>query len=194
MAIIYTAYAYVIFKVRISIMVSKICRTVVAAVLVITMALMLNACAEKPFRLHILANSNSTDDQQVKLKVRDAVLKVTEDGIMQCKNASDAEEYIRNNIGIILETADETLKQNGYDYQATATVGSYHFPEKSYQNVTYPEGDYEALRIILGDGKGDNWWCVIFPPLCLSEIDGSSGSSVQYTSFFAELWKNIFGG
>jgi stage II sporulation protein R len=151
------------------------------------------AYAGSPFRLHILANSNSPADQKVKLSVRDAVLKATENGIKGCKNASEAEEYIRENTGIILKTADEMLKEKGFCYQSSATVGKYRFPEKSYRGVKYPEGDYEAVRIILGEGKGDNWWCVIFPPLCLSETDRSA-DSVQYTSFFAELWKEVFGG
>lgn len=154
--------------------------------------LLFSAYAVPPFRLHILANSNSNEDQQVKLKVRDAVLVAMKD-VAKCKNASEAEEYIKNNIGIILETANETLAQNGFDYTATAQTGNFHFPEKTYKDVTYPEGNYEALRIILGDGKGNNWWCVMFPPLCLSEVTDTEDTDVEYTSLFAELWDMIFG-
>ncbi len=160
------------------------------ALAAVIMLLLLNACAGRPFRLHILGNSNSAEDQQVKLIVRDAVLEAAKD-ITNCKNETEAEEYIKNNLGIILETANETLAKNGFDYTAAAQTGNYHFPEKSYKNVTYPEGDYEALRIILGDGKGDNWWCVMFPPLCISEITDTEDA--EYTSLFGELWETIFG-
>lgn len=161
-----------------------------AAAMAAVMLLIFSACAGQPFRLHILGNSNSTEDQQVKLSVRDAVLKVSKD-ITKCKNEAEAEEYIKNNLGIILETANETLAKNGFDYTATAEVGNFHFPEKSYENVTYKEGNYEALRIILGEGRGDNWWCVMFPPLCISEI--TETDDIEYTSLFGELWDSIFG-
>ena len=161
-----------------------------AAAMAVGLLLLLSACANGPFRLHILGNSNSADDQQVKLRVRDAVLEATKD-ITKCKNEAEAEEYIRKNLGIILETANETLAENGFDYTAAAEIGNFHFPEKSYKKITYPEGNYGALRIILGEGRGDNWWCVMFPPLCISEITDTE--DVEYASFFAELWEMIFG-
>lgn len=164
---------------------------VTTALLAIIAMALLGACAAQPFRLHILANSNSAQDQQVKLSVRDAVLEATKDGILKCKNAAEAEEYIEKNLGIIIATANETLAQHGFDYTAGAETGNFHFPERSYKGVTYPEGDYEALRVILGSGEGDNWWCVMFPPLCISEVTGTE--DYEYTSFFAELWRAIFG-
>jgi stage II sporulation protein R len=192
-AIIETAYAYVILRIEETKVSHR--KSVVAAALLVAAAVvvtaLLGACANEPFRLHILANSNSAEDQQVKLSVRDAVLEATKDGILNCKNESEAEEYIKNNLGIIMETANETLAENGFGYTATAETGNFHFPEKSYKGVTYPEGDYRALRIILGDGEGDNWWCVMFPPLCISEITDTQ--DYEYTSFLAELWEAIFG-
>lgn len=193
MAIIYPAYAYVINSESKDKQMAKLKRAAAGAaiaLMAVIMLLLLNACAEQPFRLHILGNSNGTEDQQVKLKVRDSVLEAAKD-IAKCRNEAEAEEYIKNNLGIILETANETLEENGFDYTATAETGNFHFPEKSYNNVTYPEGDYKALRIILGEGKGDNWWCVMFPPLCISEITDTDDA--EYTSFFAEMWETIFG-
>lgn len=187
-AIIETAYAYVITHTK-EIKMVTLKRAALAAMAAV-MLLLFSACASQPFRLHILGNSNSAEDQQVKLRVRDAVLNATKD-ITKCKNEAEAEEYIKNNLGIILETANGTLAENGFDYTATAQIGNFHFPEKSYKNVTYPEGDYEALRIILGEGRGDNWWCVMFPPLCISEITDTEDA--EYTSFFAELWEMVFG-
>jgi len=153
--------------------------------------LIMSACANTPFRLHVVANSDSDEDQTVKMVVRDAVLEVTKDGILDCKNATEAEEYIDDNLEIIVATANDTLEKNGFDYKATATVGKYHFPDREYQGVLYPEGDYEALRVVLGDGKGQNWWCVMFPPLCLSEIE-ADGEETQYTSFIAEFFDDLF--
>lgn len=157
---------------------------------------LLGACGAAPFRLHVIANSDTAQDQQIKLAVRDAVLYVTQDGILECQNEKEAEEYIKDQIGIILETANKTLEESGADYGAKAYVGTYHFPDKTYQDVTYPEGDYRALRIVLGDGAGQNWWCVMFPPLCLSEIgcDASEDEDTEYASYFAELFEKVFGG
>jgi len=163
-----------------------ICAAIIAAAGVI----MFSPVPVKPFRIHILANSDGAADQQVKLSVRDAVINACAQGIKDCKNAAQAEEYIRNNLGIIIETADGILKEKGFAYRASATVGKYRFPERTYGNVVYPQGEYEAVRIMLGEGKGANWWCVIFPPLCLS---GQDGADARYTSLFAELWEDIFG-
>jgi stage II sporulation protein R len=144
-----------------------------------------------PFRLHVIANSDSAADQQVKLMVRDAVLETTEEGILNSQSAKEAEEYISEHLGIIEATANDTLEKNGFDYRATATVGVSHFPDREYQGVDYPEGNYEALRVVLGEGQGQNWWCVMFPPLCLSET-GADVDETQYTSLFAELYHSLF--
>lgn len=164
-----------------------------AAALVLMLAILtLGACATtQPFRLHIKANSDSDADQRVKLAVRDAVLSASED-IAMCENEQEAEEYIENNLEIILKTANDTLKQSGFNYTASARLGRFRFPEKSYRGVSYPEGEYDALSITLGEGKGDNWWCVMFPPLCLSEAEDTEDT--EYTSIFAELWEAIFKG
>lgn len=152
--------------------------------------LLLSACAQAPLRLHVVANSDSKLDQQVKLTVRDAVLAATKDGILECENAAQAREYIEENLEIILTTANDTLEENGFDYSAEAFVGMSHFPDREYKDVCYPEGEYQALRIVLGSGKGQNWWCVMFPPLCISELE-AEGDDVQYTSFFAELFHGL---
>ncbi len=145
---------------------------------------------EAPLRLHILANSDDDADQQIKMEVRDAVLLATQEGIEACDNEADAEEYVCDNLEIIEETANAVLEENGVAYRAHAEIGTFRFPERTYQDVTYPEGDYRALRIVLGEGEGHNWWCVMFPPLCISEI---TEEDAEYTSFFAELWEEWFG-
>lgn len=160
--------------------------------LVCAVMVLLSACATQPLRLHIVGNSNSEGDQNVKMEVRDAVLRATKQGIKNCSSAAEAEEYITENIGIILVAANEELAANGYDYRASADVGTYHFPDKTYNGVTYPEGDYRALRVVLGEGSGDNWWCVMFPPLCITEIEPDT-EEVEVKSLFAELWSSFFG-
>ncbi len=162
-----------------------------ALLVMLAAALMMSACAPGPLRLHVIANSDAETDQQVKMEVRDAVLNVTKDGILQCENAQEAKEYIEENLEIIVATANDTLEKNGFNYTAQAKVGISHFPDREYQGVRYPEGDYEALRVVLGDGKGKNWWCVMFPPLCISELE-SEGDETQYTSFFAEVFDKWF--
>ena len=144
-----------------------------------------------PLRLHVIAHSDSAADQRAKIMVRDAVLKVTEEGILSCKNADEAEEYISNHLGIIVTTANEVLKKNGLHYKASAAMGVSRFPEREYRGVDYPEGNYKALRIVLGDGQGQNWWCVMFQTLYLTEV-GVDVDEVQYTSFFAELYHSLF--
>ncbi len=168
----------------------KIALLLLAALLLIALC---GACgAEPPLRLHIMANSDSDTDQQVKMEVRDAVLLATAQGIEQCENEADAEEYISENLEIIEATANAVLEEKGANYTAHAQIGTYHFPDRTYGDVTYPEGDYRAVRIVLGEGEGHNWWCVMFPPLCISEITGED-EDTEYTSFFAELWEDWFG-
>lgn len=162
-----------------------------ALALMTAMMLFISACTPTPLRFHVMANSDSKADQQVKLEVRDAVLELTKNGILQCENERQAREYIEKNLEIIVATANDTLEKYGFDYEAHASVGIDHFPDREYQGVCYPEGDYEALRIVLGKGEGHNWWCVMFPPLCISELE-ADGDEVQYTSFFAELFANMF--
>ncbi len=167
-------------------------KTIIIAFMLLVTVFITNACAAQPFRLHIVANSNTKEDQQVKLAVRDAVLQATKQEIVKCKNAKQAKEYISDNIEIIVKTANDILEENDFDYTASAAVGNYHFPDKRYNDVLYPEGDYQALRLILGQGEGENWWCVMFPPLCISEIE-EENADVEYTSFFAELIEKLFG-
>lgn len=154
--------------------------------------LLLSACG-RPLRLHIMANSNIDEDQSIKLAVRDAVLEATREGITLCENAQQARAYLIDNLEIIEKTANKALADGGFHYRAHAQIGVFHFPEKYYQDIVYPEGEYQALRITLGEGVGDNWWCVMFPPLCVMEIDTPDEQEVEYTSFLAELLESLFG-
>ena len=161
-----------------------------ATALLMALVLVLSACTQAPLRLHIMANSDSSEDQQIKLTVRDAVLELTHEELMLCENKAQARAYIEENLETIQETANTALLESGFDYSADANVGVFHFPEKTYQDVTYPQGDYEALRITLGEGEGQNWWCVMFPPLCITEMEATD-EEVEYTSLFAEFFQSL---
>lgn len=119
------------------------------------------------FRLHVIANSDSAEDQALKLKVRDALLEESGE-IFQNEKAKDgAEKAACKNLCQFLQTAEKTIRENGKDYSVSVSVGKSRFPTRVYENITLPAGEYDALRVVIGEGKGKNWWCVMFPPLCL---------------------------
>ena len=120
-------------------------------------------------RLHIVANSNSDDDQALKLKVRDEVIKKLEPLLVNSKSTKETKNIIRSNIALIEDEAEKTIKKYGYTYSVTANLDSYDFPAKQYGNAQFPKGKYDALKIVIEKGKGNNWWCVLYPALCFTE-------------------------
>ena len=125
------------------------------------------------FRLHVIANSDSKEDQDLKYIVRDNILTYINE---ISKNASTKEEVIeiaRNNIDTIKQIAQETVYENGYNYSVNIKIGNFAFPTKQYGDISLPAGFYDALRVEIGSAPGQNWWCVMFPPLCF--VDVSSG-------------------
>ncbi len=130
-------------------------------------------------RLRILANSDGAGDQIVKRKVRDAVVEQMNGWVArldQPQSLEEARRIIRDNLPAIEEQVGETLKESGKNYDYKVELGVVPFPTKMYGGAVYPAGDYEALRVTLGEGKGKNWWCVLFPPLCF--IDAGSGDAL----------------
>lgn len=125
------------------------------------------------FRLHILANSNSEEDQKLKLKVRDEILKYMETLSYDGLQKSDAINLTRDNLENFKEIAINTIKSEGYDYPVNLEIGNFYFPTKEYGNISLPAGYYDALKINIGKAEGNNWWCSLFPPLCF--VDISSG-------------------
>ena len=123
---------------------------------------------EKMLRMHVIANSDSEEDQQLKLKVRDAVLLAGEKVFDGSITATEAEEKITPYIDYLENIALETIKNEGFDYNVKITVEKEYFNTRTYENsVTLPAGYYTAVKVIIGEGKGQNWWCVMFPPMCL---------------------------
>ena len=123
--------------------------------------------SDNVFRLHILANSDSETDQNLKLRVRDKVLEYTECLYKNADNLQNAEQLTKESLQDIANVAQKEVFDNGYSYQVKAEVRKIHFDTRYYENVTMPSGDYEALRITIGEGKGHNWWCVMYPSLCV---------------------------
>jgi stage II sporulation protein R len=120
------------------------------------------------FRLHVLANSDSEYDQSIKLKVRDKVLEYSEDMFKNAASKEQAESLTAENLKNIEQTANDELKRLGCNYTAKAEIKNMYFTTREYSAYTLPSGMYDALRITLGKGEGHNWWCVMYPSICLS--------------------------
>lgn len=151
---------------------------------------------EDCLRLHVIANSDNAEDQLVKLKVRDAVLSFM--GGMDAASLEEAEKNLLDGGDKLLSAVETTLDENGFSYGAELKLGSFQFPDRVYDGEFYPAGEYEALRIVLGNGEGHNWWCVMFPPLCVIETDQEKAEynedgTLVFKSFIYDFIKGIFG-
>ena len=125
--------------------------------------------ADKVVRLHILANSDSEEDQALKLRVRYRVLERATELLEQTGDRREAADVLQSHLPELERIAAEEISDCGYEYDVTAEVANTMFPTKEYDGFTLPAGEYLALRIIIGEGNGHNWWCVVFPPLCTTE-------------------------
>ncbi len=138
----------------------------IAASLVCTVNETENALANGVIRLHIRANSNSAEDQALKLKVRDRLLSESKKMMNRGMSIDEVRSYAQDNLNNIRTVAIDEIQKNGYDYNVNVNYGKSEFPVKSYGDMTLPAGTYEALVVEIGDSAGENWWCVMFPPLC----------------------------
>ncbi len=120
-------------------------------------------------RLHVLANSNSEEDQLLKYKVRDEIIKEMSKKFAQSHSLEESREIVLKNLGNLEDIATQTLRDAGCLYNVAAQHGEYTFPTKYYGSFALPAGKYEAVRVVIGQGQGANWWCVLFPPLCFAE-------------------------
>ncbi|MGB4505273.1 MAG: stage II sporulation protein R [Syntrophaceticus sp.] len=123
-------------------------------------------------RFHVIANSDQQQDQEVKYMVRDQIINILRQQLIGAKDYQEARKIIIDNRARLVSVAKETVAAAGYSYGVDVDIGRFDFPPKAYGNVVLPQGEYEALRIVLGEGKGANWWCVLFPPLCFVDISG----------------------
>ena len=142
--------------------------------------------SKKIIRFHVRANSDSDEDQALKLKVKDNVVAYLHDAMKESGSKDDSITYIENHLDDITAVADATIKEEGYNYKATAYITNEFFPTKTYGDVTVPCGNYDAFRIDIGNSNGQNWWCVLYPPLCFTE--GSYGVATDESKM---LLKNV---
>ena len=123
------------------------------------------------FRLHIIANSDSEEDQNLKLKIRDKIIEYIDNQNFESKE--DTINFVNNNKNSLYEIAQKTVYENGYSYPISINIGNFYFPTKYYGNISLPAGFYDGIKIEIGDANGQNWWCSLFPPLCFMDV--SSG-------------------
>lgn len=145
----------------------------------------------KVFRLHIRANSDSEADQTTKLAVRDALLPFTSKLFSYSSNLNDAVHTAEIEKEAIVSHINSTLQSLGAEYSANVRIGKEYFPERNYAGEVYPEGEYTALIVELGKGEGENWWCVLFPSLCLSAVRGEDEEKSVEAGITAEQFDTI---
>ena len=132
-----------------------------------------NDIADSVFRLHVIANSDSKEDQDLKYIVRDNLLSYMNKICSNCKTKQEAIDIVTENKDKFEEIAKSTIKERGFSYDVRINIGNFEFPTKNYGDISLPAGLYDALRVEIGEAKGQNWWCVMFPPLCF--VDVTSG-------------------
>lgn len=142
---------------------------------------------EEALRIRILANSNSDYDQTVKNNVKEEIQDYVYNLLKDTKDINEARKIINSNLNSISLLTSKNLESQNYNLPFKINFGLNYFPKKEYKGIKYKEGYYESLLITLGSGKGDNWWCVLFPPLCLLEAEEST--EVEYTTVVSEILK-----
>ncbi len=133
-------------------------------------------------RFRVIANSNTFEDQATKMEIKTNIENILKTDLISINNKTEADQILTRKIPEI-----ETMLK-GYKMDYNLNYGDNYFPEKSYKGVKYPSGIYESLVVTLGSGKGENWWCVLYPPLCMMDNKESNLSNVEYTSFIEELF------
>lgn len=141
-------------------------------------------------RLHVIANSDSEADQRVKLKVRDALLECGKEMFSGNVDVNNAEEKLNLYKKTLIETADKVLAENGMEYKSDISLKEEYFATRQYEEFTMPAGEYLALKVILGEGSGKNWWCVMFPPLCLPAASENKDLNVVFSENGADIVGN----
>ena len=142
---------------------------------------------DEAIRIRVIGNSNSEYDQEKKQELRKDVQLYMQNLLKDAKTINDAREIINNNLENINTNVDNYLHNLNYDTTYNINFGLNYFPEKEYKGIKYKEGLYESLLITLGEGKGNNWWCVLFPPICLLEAEETETNEVEYKSFVKEI-------
>lgn len=152
----------------------KICAIAGILISIIVTGLVANAkksemqeeLANEVFRFHVLANSDSEEDQALKMKVKEAIISYMEQELPESDSVETTKKWAHRNLDQIEEVAAKIIAEEGYEYLVKAEVTTCDFPDKTYGDITFPAGEYEALRVEIGEAQGQNWWCVLYPNLC----------------------------
>lgn len=136
----------------------------------------MNHIKDKIIRLHVLANSNTNEDQSLKLHVRDQIISELSTELEAVSTKQDSERIILDELNLIKDIAEKTIEEEGYGYDVKVSYGNYEFPRKQYDDIVLPAGRYDAVRVEIGEAAGNNWWCVMFPAMCFVDF-GATGKS-----------------
>lgn len=147
---------------------------------------------DNAIRIRVIGNSDSEYDQEKKQEIRKEVQLYMQNLLKDAKNIEEARTIINDNLNNINKNIDSYLTQIDYEKDYTINFGLNYFPEKEYKGIKYKEGIYESLLITLGEGKGKNWWCVLFPPICLLEAEETETNEIEYKSFVKEIIEKYF--
>lgn len=145
-------------------------------------------------RLHVLANSDSDEDQALKLKVRDDVLARTEALLSGATTREEAREILEGNLDTLESVAEQTLAREGAPNTVSVTLGEEAYPRRTYEHAALPAGEYLSLRVMIGEAEGENWWCVLFPPMCLSAASSERESACLAAGLSEGQYRFITGG
>lgn len=133
-------------------------------------------------RLHVIANSDSEEDQTLKLKVRDRIIEVVDPAVRNCRSQSEAIAAIGGIMGDIQAAAEDVIEAEGFDYSVSVVITEEQYPTKNYESCAFPEGEYVSLQVKIGESEGENWWCCLFPPLCLSAATDEKSNEDAFIS------------
>jgi stage II sporulation protein R len=167
----------------------KICISfVIIIIIILTIFIGGKSPTQDYLRIHIRANSNSFEDQQVKYEIKDKIVEFLIPYVAQCETKKQAIAMLNKNIDGINQTADKVLMEKGFSYRANAVIREEEFPLRIYEDTCLESGIYDALIVELGEASGDNWWCVVYPPLCFS---GEGEGNIEYRSKIIDIIKHF---
>lgn len=147
---------------------------------------------EAAIRVRVIANSNTIQDQSMKMKVKEYIEKTISPKLIDVESIEEARTIINNELDQLNQEIEVLFQNNNYNQEFLIHFGDNYFPEKDYKGVHYEAGAYQSLVVTIGEGEGDNWWCVLFPPLCLLEANDNDTSDVEYQFFVTKMLEKIF--
>lgn len=151
-----------------------------------------NIIPDDAIRIRVIANSNSEYDQKIKVKVKETLEKDMYNILKNTTDLVEARRLINNNLNNVERNIDKTLQKESYKLPFSVNFGLNYFPKKEFKGIVYDEGYYESVVVTLGEGLGDNWWCVLFPPLCMLEAEETNTTDVEYTTMVKTIIDKYF--